>query len=126
MEEATTILASEPHGVILSDAAAGLIGGLGFAPSANIGAKHALFEPVHGSAPDIAGKDAANPTGMILSAAMMLEYFENPRSAFLVRESMKEIYQDKNNWTKDIGGPCGTKEFTGRFIKLMNEKAETF
>jgi len=109
------------YGDILSDEAAGLIGGMGFAPSANIGKDHALFEPVHGSAPDIAGKDAVNPTGMILSAAMMLEHLDKPRSAHIIRESLMHIFQDKNNWTKDVGGQCGTKEFTQRLIKTINE-----
>ncbi len=114
------------YGDILSDEAAGLIGGLGFAPSANIGKDHALFEPVHGSAPDIAGKDAANPTGMILSAAMMLDHLDKPHSAHIIRESLKHMFQDKNNWTKDIEGPCGTKEFTQRLIKIMDEKSANF
>ena len=114
------------YGDILSDEAAGLIGGLGFAPSANIGKDHALFEPIHGSAPDIAGKDVANPTSMILSSAMMLDYLDKPRSAYIIRESLKDLLQDKNNWTKDIGGQCGTKEFTERLIKVIDEKSASF
>ncbi len=114
------------YGDILSDEAAGLIGGMGFAPSANIGKNHALFEPVHGSAPDIAGKDAANPTGMILSAAMMLDHLDEPRSAQIIRDSLKDMFQDKNNWTKDVRGQCGTKEFTQRLINIINEKSSCF
>ncbi|MCK4266735.1 MAG: isocitrate/isopropylmalate dehydrogenase family protein, partial [Thermoplasmata archaeon] len=110
------------YGDILSDEAAGLTGGLGFAPSANIGTDHALFEPVHGSAPEIAGKDAANPTGMMLSAAMMLEYLEMPEKAKTIRESVHAVFQDKEKWTRDIGGECGTEEFTRHLVKEMEER----
>lgn len=111
------------YGDILSDEAGGLIGGLGFCPSANIGKNNALFEPVHGSAPDIAGKDLANPTGMILSAAMMLDYLDMPQKAELIRESIKQCFTNKENWTADVGGKCGTKEFTKRLISIINENA---
>ena len=109
------------YGDILSDEAGGLIGGLGFSPSANIGKENALFEPVHGSAPEIAGKDAANPTASILSAAMMLDYLEIPEKAELIRQSIKKCYANPDNWTKDIGGKCGTLEFTKRLIGIINE-----
>ena len=109
------------YGDILSDEAGGLIGGLGFCPSANIGKSNALFEPVHGSAPEISGKDAANPTGSILSAAMMLDYLEMPEKANLIRRSVKQCYSVPENWTKDVGGPCGTAEFTRRLIGIINE-----
>jgi isopropylmalate/isohomocitrate dehydrogenase-like protein len=112
------------YGDILSDEAGGLTGGLGFCPSANIGKSNALFEPVHGSAPDIAGKDAANPTGAILSAAMMLDYLGMPEKGELIRQSVRECYGNPENWTKDVGGPCGTAEFTKRLITILNEKAE--
>jgi isopropylmalate/isohomocitrate dehydrogenase-like protein len=111
------------YGDILSDEAGGLIGGLGFCPSANIGVKNALFEPVHGSAPDIAGKDMANPTGSILSAAMMMDHFGLTEKANIVRESVLECYSKRENWTKDVGGPCGTAEFTKRLVELMDIKA---
>ena len=110
------------YGDILSDEAAGLTGGLGFAPSANIGTDHALFEPVHGSAPGIAGKDAANPTGMMLSAAMMLEHLNMPEKAELIRGSIREVYADPKKWTRDIGGDCGTVEFTRCLVKAMEER----
>ena len=113
------------YGDILSDEAGGLIGGLGFCPSANIGKAHALFEPVHGSAPEIAGKDIANPTGSVLSAAMMLDYLGMPEKASLVRESVKECYANPENWTVDVGGKCGTTEFTNRLLKIIDAKAET-
>lgn len=110
------------YGDILSEEAGGLIGGLGFCPSANIGKSNALFEPVHGSEPDIAGKDAANPTGCILSAAMMLSHLRMPEKANLIKESVKECYSKKDNWTKDIGGSCGTLEFTKRLIEIIEQK----
>ncbi|MFO7619469.1 MAG: isocitrate/isopropylmalate dehydrogenase family protein [Thermoplasmata archaeon] len=111
------------YGDILSDEAGGLTGGLGFCPSANIGKAHALFEPVHGSAPEIGGKGIANPTGAILSAAMMLDYLGMPDKSSLVRESVKECYANPENWTMDVGGKCSTKEFTERLIKIIDEKA---
>ena len=111
------------YGDILSDETAGLVGGLGFAPSANIGDEHALFEPVHGSAPDIANKDIANPTGSMLSSAMMLEYLDMPEKAELIRDSLKAVYTDKNKWTKDVGGRCGTEEFTWHMVKEINQQA---
>ncbi len=110
------------YGDILSDEAGGLIGGLGFCPSANIGAKNALFEPVHGSAPDIAGKDQANPAGCILSAAMMLDHLGMPDKAGIIRDSVQECFSDRGNWTKDVGGPCGTAEFTERLKTIIAEK----
>jgi methanogen homoisocitrate dehydrogenase len=112
------------YGDILSDEAGGLIGGLGFCPSANIGKSNALFEPVHGSAPDIAGMDAANPTGAILSAAMMLDHLGMPEKADMIKQSVKECYANPENWTKDVGGPCGTAEFTKRLIAIISENAE--
>lgn len=134
VDAAAMFLAKEPerfdmivtlnlYGDILSDEAAGLAGGLGFAPSANIGEKHALFEPIHGSAPDIANKDIANPTGSILSAAMMLDHLKMPEKAKLVRDSVNAVYADKNNWTRDIGGHCGTEEFTWHLRNEIEKQA---
>ena len=111
------------YGDILSDEAGGLIGGLGFCPSANIGKNNALFEPVHGSAPKIAGKDMANPTGAILSAAMMLDHLGMPEKSAMIRESIQECYVNPDNWTFDVGGKCGTREFTRRLIKIIDGKA---
>ncbi len=111
------------YGDILSDEAAGLTGGLGFAPSANLGKDHALFEPVHGSASEIANKDIANPTGAILSAALMLEHLGMPDKAELIEGSVSAVYADRSKWTKDIGGHCGTEEFTWHLINEMKERA---
>jgi methanogen homoisocitrate dehydrogenase len=113
------------YGDILSDEAGGLTGGLGLCPSANIGKANALFEPVHGSAPEIAGKDMANPTGSILSAAMMLDHLGMPKKAELIRESVRDCYANRDNWTMDVGGKCGTTEFTSRLLKIIADKTST-
>ncbi|MGB9635915.1 MAG: isocitrate/isopropylmalate dehydrogenase family protein [Thermoplasmata archaeon] len=107
------------YGDILSDLAAGLIGGLGFAPSANLGESYAIFEPVHGSAPDIAGKGIANPTAMILSGAMMLDYFGFYEAADKIRNGIASLYA-KGIKTKDIGGEIGTEKFTELLIKEID------
>ncbi|MEM3493567.1 MAG: isocitrate/isopropylmalate dehydrogenase family protein, partial [Thermoplasmata archaeon] len=108
------------YGDILSDLAAGLAGGPGFAPSANIGEGYAMFEPVHGSAPDIAGKDMANPTAMILSGAMMLDYLGMEKEANRIRRAIKAVYASGVK-TKDIGGETGTKKFTEILIKEIEK-----
>jgi isopropylmalate/isohomocitrate dehydrogenase-like protein len=96
-------------GDILSDEASALIGGLGVAPSANIGEKFSLFEPVHGSAPDIAGKGVANPTGMLRSAAMMLEHLGYGKEAERLEAAIQRAY-GQNIKTKDVGGTASTNE----------------
>jgi len=97
------------YGDILSDLGAALVGGLGFVPGANIGVDKALFEATHGSAPDIVGLGIANPTAMLLSASLMLDYLNYPKEANLLRYSINNLYQDKANFTKDIKGPLDTK-----------------
>jgi methanogen homoisocitrate dehydrogenase len=97
-------------GDILSDLAAGLVGGLGFAPSANLGDRHALFEPVHGSAPDIAGRGMANPTAAILSVAMMLEHMGRAREAAAVEGAVVRTLRS-GVATRDAGGRHGTQGF---------------
>ena len=104
-------------GDILSDLGAALMGGLGYAPSADIGAEHAVFQPCHGTAPDIAGKGLANPTAMILSAAMMLEWLghrdnsaEAGRAAGLLRRAVEAAFADGRLVTCELGGSAGTAE----------------
>ena len=97
-------------GDILSDVASYLVGGLGLAPSANIGERYALFEPVHGSAPDIAGKNIANPIAALRSAAMLLEYLGDRNGAFRVETSINRAL-DQGIRTRDLGGSAGTREF---------------
>ncbi len=96
-------------GDILSDEASALIGGLGVAPSANIGEKHSLFEPVHGSAPDIAGRGIANPTGMLRSAAMMLERIGCKKEAVRLEKAIARAYEQRIV-TKDVGGSASTAQ----------------
>ncbi len=105
------IVAPNLYGDILSDMAAGLIGGLGMAPSANIGTDIAIFEPVHGSAPDIAGKNIANPASAILSGIMMLRYMDEDHAAEKIENALKTVLKNKKMHTKDIGGNLTTTEF---------------
>jgi isocitrate dehydrogenase (NAD+) len=107
------LLLENLYGDIVSDLAAGLVGGLGVVPGANLGDQHALFETVHGSAPDIKGKNIANPTAMILAAVMMLEHISETAAARRIREAvlMKEVL------TPDLGGKATTKKFTDAIIK---------
>jgi methanogen homoisocitrate dehydrogenase len=104
------IVTTNIFGDILSDAAAYLVGGLGMLPSANIGERHALFEPVHGSAPDIAGKNVANPIAAIRSAAMLLCHLGDPASAAAVEGAVCRVV-DAGIQTPDLGGTAGTREF---------------
>lgn len=113
------IVAPNLYGDILSDLAAGLIGGLGMAPSANIGNDTAIFEPVHGSAPDIAGKNIANPTSAILSGIMMLRYINEEVAALKIENALKEVLRNKAIHTKDIGGQLSTTEFKEEVIKRL-------
>jgi isocitrate dehydrogenase (NAD+) len=110
-EQFDVIVTTNMFGDILSDQIAGLAGGLGLAPSANIGARAAIFEAVHGTAPDLAGKDQANPTALILSAAMMLEHVGELDSGARVREAVTETIRSDGVRTRDLGGKAGTREF---------------
>lgn len=99
------VVAENMFGDIVSDLAAGLVGGLGFAPSANLGDRFAIFEPTHGSAPDIAGRGVANPTAMILSAAMMLDWIGRTDLAARIRMSIESLVADRLIDTPDVAGP---------------------
>ena len=105
-------------GDILSDLAAGLVGGLGLAPSANIGPHRALFEPVHGTAPDIAGEGVANPSAAILSAAMCLEYLGYDETATSVRSAVESVLGDGPR-TPDLGGNATTEEVRDAVIDRL-------
>ena len=100
------------YGDIVSDLAAGLVGGLGVAPGANIGEKAAVFEPVHGSAPKYAGQDKANPTALILSGALMLRHLGETDAADAVESATREVIAEGTTVTYDLGGTAGTREFT--------------
>jgi len=106
------------YGDILSDEAAALAGGLGFAPSANIGDHFALFEPVHGSAPDIAGQGVANPSGAILSAALMLDHLDLSDLGEEIRGALSSTLAQEV-FTRDAGGDFGTKGFLDALIRNL-------
>lgn len=113
------IVTTNLFGDILSDEGAGLVGGLGLIPSANIGEEGALFEPVHGSAPDIAGKGIANPIAMILSAIMMLRYIGESDSADKLDNAVLKLLEDGEILTGDLGGSSNTQEVTQAIINNL-------
>lgn len=110
-EQFDVIVTTNMFGDILSDLAAGLVGGLGLAPGANIGADEAIFEAVHGSAPDIAGRGVANPAALILAGAMMLDHLEEHEQAARVRAAVQHTIVEDSIRTRDIGGTATTAEF---------------
>jgi isocitrate dehydrogenase (NAD+) len=105
------IVTTNLFGDILSDLISGLVGGLGLAPGANIGTKAAIFEAVHGSAPDIAGKGIANPSAQILAAALMLDHLGHTDQGNRIREAIRKVIVDDNVRTGDLGGKASTREF---------------
>ena len=105
------VLLPNLYGDIISDLCAGLVGGLGVVPGANIGSRQAIFESVHGSAPDIAGKGIANPTALILSGTMMLRHLALHDSAFLIRNAIAHVIGKAQVLTPDLGGDATTAEF---------------
>lgn len=107
------------YGDIVSDLCAGLIGGLGVAQGANIGLNYAVFEPVHGSAPDIKGQNKANPTALLLSAIEMLRYIGEAGYAEKIEKALFKTLEN-GECTADLGGNLGTKEFADAVIKNMN------
>lgn len=110
------IVSSNLFGDILSDESAGLVGGLGLAPSGNIGDKHGLFEPVHGSAPDIAGKGIANPCSMILSTAMMMDYIGEKEIASEINKAVENVVAKGKVLTPDLGGKAKTMEMAEAIV----------
>lgn len=113
------ILTTNMFGDILSDEVAGLIGGLGLAPAANIGKDAAIFEAVHGSAPDIAGQDKANPTALMLSAALMLEHCDLHEAGARMRNAILAAIGNPATRTGDLGGPLGTRAFADAVIARL-------
>lgn len=107
------------YGDIVSDLTSGLIGGLGLLPSANLGKDHAMFEAVHGSAPDIAGKNIANPTAFLWSACMMLEYLGMDAQAARIRAAVDAVLLDGTHKTPDLGGSATTTEYTDAVIAAL-------
>src|SRR6266851_8054081 len=98
------------YGDVVSDLAAGLVGGLGVVPSGNIGDEAALFEAVHGTAPDIAGKGLANPTALLMSSVMMLDHLNETSAARRIESALEKVYRDAKHVTRDLGGKAGTQE----------------
>jgi isocitrate dehydrogenase (NAD+) len=113
------LLLTNLYGDIMSDLAAGLVGGLGVVPSGNIGEQVAIFEAVHGTAPDIAGKGVANPTALLLSAIMMLDHLGEANAARRVENALHSVYRKGISLTRDVGGTATTSEFTAEVIRTL-------
>jgi isocitrate dehydrogenase (NAD+) len=107
------------YGDVMSDLAAGLVGGLGVVPSGNIGDECAMFEAVHGTAPDIAGKGLANPTALVMSGIMMLDHLGERSAARRIEAALEKVYREGRHVTRDIGGKAGTNEFTDAVIAAL-------
>jgi isocitrate dehydrogenase (NAD+) len=114
-----TLVMENFYGDIVSDLCSGLIGGLGLVPGANIGDHAAIFEAVHGSAPDIAGKDIANPTALLQSAVLMLRHIEEDTTADLVQTAIEKVYNEAKTLTRDVHGTSGTKAFADAVLAAM-------
>jgi isocitrate dehydrogenase (NAD+) len=108
------------YGDIISDLCAAFVGGLGFVPSANLGDDCAMFEAVHGSAPDIAGKNLANPTALLRSALLMVRHLGEHEASTQIRNALERVYRHREKLTHDIGGQAGTSEFADAVIEEMS------
>ncbi len=113
------LLLENLYGDIVSDLCAGLVGGLGLVPGANFGHECAIFEAVHGSAPDIAGKNIANPTAVLRSALLMLRHIDEAEAALKIRNALEKVYRTRDKLTRDVGGKAGTSEFADAVIEEM-------
>ena len=118
-EQFDVMVTTNMFGDILSDEVSGLVGGLGLAPGGNIGAKAAIFEAVHGSAPDIAGKGVANPSAQMLAAAMMLDHMGELERAERIRRAIEHVIVAQNIRTRDLGGNASTQEFGNAVAKRV-------
>jgi isocitrate dehydrogenase (NAD+) len=107
------------YGDVMSDLAAGLVGGLGVVPSGNIGDESAMFEAVHGTAPDIAGKGLANPTALLMSGIMMLDHLGERPAARRIEAALERVYREGKHTTRDLGGKATTQEFTDAVISAL-------
>ncbi|HTP44485.1 MAG TPA: isocitrate/isopropylmalate family dehydrogenase, partial [Candidatus Acidoferrum sp.] len=114
------LLLTNLYGDIMSDLAAGLVGGLGVVPSGNIGENVAIFEAVHGTAPDIAGKGIANPTALLMSGIMMLDHIGEVEAARRVEGALHQVYREGKALTRDLRGNATTAEFTAAVIRALN------
>jgi isocitrate dehydrogenase (NAD+) len=107
------------YGDIVSDLCAGLVGGLGVVPGANIGTEAAVFEAVHGTAPDIAGRNVANPTALLLSALLMLEHIGEQEAADRTRHALDTVLRDGAVRTRDLGGNASTSAFAAEVVRAL-------
>src|SRR5262252_4640435 len=117
------LLLENLYGDIVSDLAAGLVGGLGLVPGANFGHECAIFEAVHGSAPDIAGKNIAKPTAVLRSGLLMLRHLGEHEAALKIRQALDHVYRDRTKLTRDVGGSASTSEFADAIIEAIETKA---
>ncbi|MCU1225957.1 MAG: Isocitrate dehydrogenase [Edaphobacter sp.] len=117
------LLTENLYGDILSDLCSAFVGGLGLVPGANLGTECAIFEAVHGSAPDIAGKDMANPTALLQSAVLMLHHINEGETAERVQAGLEQVYREGKTLTKDVGGTSGTKAFAEAVLAAMESPA---
>jgi isocitrate dehydrogenase (NAD+) len=115
------LLMENLYGDIISDLCAAFVGGLGMVPSANFGEHCAIFEAVHGSAPDIAGKNLANPTALIRCSLLMLRHLNEFDAATKIRNALEKVYRDRDKLTHDVGGKAGTSEFADSVIAAMEK-----
>ena len=113
------LLLENLYGDIVSDLCAGLVGGLGLVPGANFGHHCAIFEAVHGSAPDIAGRNIANPTAVLRSGLLMLRHLGEHEAAWKIRNAIDQVYRDRAKLTRDVGGAASTSEFADAIIQAM-------
>ena len=111
------------YGDILSDLCSAFVGGLGLVPGANLGDRCAIFEAVHGSAPDIAGKGLANPTAVLQSGILMLRHLHEIEAAETIQAAVEKTYKDKDHITRDVGGTASTNEFADAVIANMENVA---
>ena len=118
-----TLLMENLYGDIVSDLCAAFVGGLGLVPGANLGTECAVFEAVHGSAPDIAGKDLANPTALLQSAVLMLHHIEEHTTADRIHHALEQVYIEGKHLTKDVGGTGGTRAFADAVIQMVESAA---
>ena len=113
------ILTENLYGDILSDLCSAFVGGLGLVPGANLGTESAIFEAVHGSAPDIAGQDKANPTALLQSAILMLHHIDEAETANTVQAALETVYAEGKSLTRDVGGQTGTRDFSEAVIAAL-------
>jgi isocitrate dehydrogenase (NAD+) len=118
-EQYDVLLLPNLYGDVMSDLAAGLVGGLGVVGSGNLGDEAAMFEAVHGTAPDIAGKGLANPTALLLSSVMMLDHLGESSAARHIEAALEKVYREGKHTTQDVGGKAGTTEFTDAVIAAL-------